>query len=199
MPAAQQMQSRDSLPVTAGSASVHTFELENFLRGNVTPAQQVRDMLSESDLDSELYEDCDGVRVRVAQLGPDVQHAMISSPTANALGVRGGDAGARRGRVGAGAWARGASGDNSLAHQRRGGENGGPSGRSLARGSRSAVGGMSGVAVSACESEDEMNLCVANQSAVSSPQGAPRSMLDYGSWQNHDQFDSIHFECLCVP
>ena len=149
-----------------------TLEPENFLRGSVTPAQQVEDMLSESDSDSELYEDCDGVRVRVAQLGPDVQRAMISSPTANALGVRGGDAGARRGRVGEDAWARGASGDNSLAHQRRGGENGGPSGRSLARGSRSAVGGMSGVAVSACESEDEMNFWVANQSAAPSPQGA---------------------------
>ena len=143
-------------------------------------------MLSESDLDSELYEDCDGVRVRVAQLGPDVQCALVSPPTANALGVRGGDAGAQWGRVGAGAWAGEASGDNSQAHQRRSGERGVPSARSLARGSRGEVGGMSGAAVPACESEDEVDLCVANQSAVPSPQGALRSMLDDGSWQNHE-------------
>lgn len=86
------------------------FEPELQLRGDLMPAQQDGDMLSESDLDSELYEDGDWVRVRVAQLGPDVQRAVVSSPTASALGVRGGDAVARRGNVGAGAWAGGAVG-----------------------------------------------------------------------------------------
>lgn len=78
-----------------------------------------------------------------------------------------------------------ASGDDSLAHQRRGGDSGMPSRRSLARGSRGAVGGMSVAAVPACESKTEVDLRVAGHSAVPSTQGALRSMLDDGSWQNY--------------
>lgn len=45
------------------------------------------------------------------------------------------------------------------------------------------MGGMSGAVVPACESQDEMDVCVASWSAVPFMQGALRSMFDYASWQ----------------
>ena len=150
------------------------------LRGEKPPAQQDCDMLTDLDLDSELSKNCDGVRVRIAQLGPDVQWSPPTPPAGSALGTRGGVAGAQRGGAGMGAWVGEASGIGSQAHRRQGGAQGMSSRRSLACGSRGAEGGMAGAAAPACESEDEVDLCDATQSAVPPPQGALRSMLDYG-------------------
>ena len=137
-------------------------------------------------MDSDLYEDCDGVRVRVAQFGSDVQGAVASLPVASAVEARGSGAGASRVGVGAGACAGAASGDSSQAHSRHCGGRGMPSGRTLACRSRGTMEGMSGAVASMCESEDEVDLCAANPSAVPSPQGALRSMPDSGLWQNDE-------------